>query len=550
MDEWGASPTDTPLVNMNTPTRRRNGPNLYNHRTRHAEALVSSGGLLLLALALASAATLPAQAGVTETPASPPAAARAAEKPAESKPPDPWRAEIEPHEGLKMRLELNERLRGEFVDWFGDPIVQGQALPKESDYQFVGNKLQLGLRLKNEWLETLAQFQNSTIAGLPSNGVGLGAAYYANTPTTTQNAAFLRQGWLKLRHDQFYLGGGRQFYWDAAQGGARNANLKWIQETRLAQRLIGTLEYTHTGRSFDGGTLGYLSDTVEVSGFGFMPTFGGLEIDGMNTISAINVAGAALNLRDAGWLKDTLGQLSYYYYSDDRGLVATDNRPEPARIKAKGQPIEIHTLGATAAHVLPIGEGQADGTVYSYGQFGDWQGLNHGAWAFGAEAGYQWAEVWSRPWLRAGINSASGDANPGDRDHQTFFQMLPTAWMYAQFPFYNMMNNRDIFLQTILKPHPIVMVRWDFHWLSVNQSQDLVYTGSGATSNTVFGYNGAPTGGFENLAYLTHVMVNVRPLDHLAFNLFYGHAFGQDIMNAQYTGQQGNYGFIEAIVTF
>jgi hypothetical protein len=65
-----------------------------------------------------------------------------------------------------------------------------------------------------------------------------------------------------------------------------------------------------------------------------------------------------------------------------------------------------------------------------------------------------------------------------------------------------------------------------------------------------FGYNGAPTGGFDNLAYLTHVMVNVKPLDHLAFNIFYGHAFGQDIINTQFTATPGNYGFIEAIVSF
>lgn len=477
-------------------------------------------------------------------------AAMAAGNPADSNLPEPWRAEAEPLEGTKLRLEMNERLRGEFVDWFGDPILKGVVTPKESQYNFVGNKLQLGLRVKNAWLESFAQFQNSTIAGLPSNGVGIGAAYYANTPATTQNAAFLRQGWLKVKYDRFYVGGGRQLYLDAAQGPARNGNLKWIQDTRLAQRLIGPIEYTHTGRSFDGGSLGYLSDDMEISGFAFKPTFGGLEINGMNTISAINVAGATLNLRDAERFKNTIGQLSYYYYGDDRNLVATDNRPEPARIATKGKPIEIHTLGATAAHVIPIGDGQADGTLYSYGQFGEWQGLNHGAWAFGAEAGYQWSEVWSRPWLRTGINSASGDVNPNDRDHQTFFQMLPTAWLYAQFPFYNMMNNQDVFLQAIFKPHPMVMVRADFHWLSVNQSQDLVYNGAGATSNTFFGYNGAPTGGFDNLAYLTHVMVNVKPLEHLAFNIFYGHAFGQDIINTQFTATPGNYGFIEAIVSF
>lgn len=477
-------------------------------------------------------------------------AAAAAAEPAKEQKPQHWRAETELTEGVKIRAELYERVRGEFVDWFGDPVVKGQVVDRESAYNFVGNKFQLGVRIKGEPFEAFAQFQNSTIAALPSNGVGLGAAYYANTPRTTQNAAFLRQGWLKLKHDGFYLSGGRQSYSDAAQGPAKLWNLKWIQETRLAQRLIGPIDYTHTGRSFDGGTVGYLSDDMEIQGFGFMPTFGGFEINGMPTITAVNVAGATLNLRDSERFKNTLGQLSYYYYRDDRDLVATDNRPEAARIASKGRPIEIHTLGASAAHVLPLGPGLADGMFYSYGQFGDWQGLNQGSWAYGVELGYQLTEFWSSPWLRAGVNTGSGDSNPNDRDHQTFFQMLPTAWLYAQFPFYNMMNNQDLFIQAVLKPDPTLMMRIDFHWLGVQNSRDLVYNGAGATSDTYFGYNGVPTGGVNNLAYLAHVMVNYKPFDHLAFNAFYAHAFGQRVIDAQYTGQQGNYGFVEAIVSF
>jgi hypothetical protein len=462
----------------------------------------------------------------------------------------PWRAESELAEGVKIRAELYERVRGEFVDWFGDPIVKGQVADRESDYNFVGNKFQVGVRIKGDPFEAFAQFQNSTIAALPSRGVGLGAAYYANTPRTTQDAAFLRSGWLKLRHDGFYVSGGRQSYSDAAQGPAKHWNLKWIQETRIAQRLIGPIDYTHTGRSFDGGTVGYLSDDLEVQGFAFLPTFGGFEINGMPTITDINVAGATLNLRDGARFGKTVGHVSYYYYRDDRNLVATDNRPDAARIAARARPIAIQTLGASAAHVEEIGPGLADGLFYSYGQFGDWQGLNQSSWAYGFELGYQFTNLWSSPWLRAGVNTGSGDGNPNDRDHQTFFQMLPTAWLYAQFPFYNMMNNQDVFIQAVLKPDPALIMRVDFHWLSVQNSRDLVYTGAGATSDTYFGYSGAPTGGVNNLAYLAHVMVNYKAFDHLAFNAFYAHAFGQDIIDVQYTGQRGNYGFVEAIVSF
>ncbi|WP_236102312.1 alginate export family protein [Methylotetracoccus oryzae] len=465
-------------------------------------------------------------------------------------PPQPWKAEFTGPADSTFRVELHERIRGEFVDWFGDPVVNGNAIPKESTYNFVGNKFQLGVRAAKGPFEVFTQFQDTTIAALPENGVGIGAAYYAQTPHTTQQSAFLRQGYAKFKSDGFSITGGRQLYFDAGQGVARNKNLKWIQDFRWAQRLIGPFEYTHVGRSFDGGQLGYQTDDYEIGGFAFLPTYGGFEINGMHDISGINVAGLTANLKDSEAVGSTLGRVFWTYYSDTRGLVATDNRPAPVRAATRSDPIEIHTLGAAGAHLLPLGPGNLDGSFFGYGQVGKWQNLDQNAWAYGVELGYQFSEYWSAPWIRAGINSASGDPNPNDGEHQTFFQMLPTAWLYAQFPFYNMMNNQDVFLQAIFAPDPKVNLRVDFHWLTVNQSRDLVYSGSGATSNTYFGYNGAPTGGFDQLAYTAHMMLSVKPVDHVTVNLFYGHAFGQSILNAQYTGNQGNYGFVETVLAF
>jgi hypothetical protein len=461
-----------------------------------------------------------------------------------------WRAEMSGPDDTKFRLEVYDRIRGEFANWFGDPIVNGTVVPKESSYDFMANKFQLGLRVTGKPFEAFAQFQDTVITGLPENGVGIGSVYFANVPHSTQNGAFLRQGWAKLKYDNFYLTGGRQLYTDWAPGAAKNKSLKWIQDYRLAQRLIGPWDYTHTGRSFDGGTIGYLSDDFEVSTFGFMPTFGGFDTNAMNTITDIKVAGATLGLRDSEAIGNTLGRLSYYYFEDDRGLLVPDNRPEAARAAAKGQALEIHTVGAAAAHVMPVGPGLLDGVFYAFGQFGNWQNLDQRAWAYGVEVGYQFPDVWANPWLRAGINSGSGDSNPNDGVHETFFQMLPTVFLYAQFPFYNMMNNQDVFVQALAKPHPMVNLRADFHWLKVDQSRDLLYAGSGATNDKVFGFVGTPTGGFDDLAYLTHFTVNVKPLEYLSFNFVYGHAFGQDIINAQYTGKEGDYGFMEAIVSF
>lgn len=471
-----------------------------------------------------------------------------------TKAPEPWRAEASGPYESKIRLEIYERVRGEFADWFGNSITGGKVVPKNFRYNFVGNKFQLGLRMQRDPLELFVQFQDSFVGSVPTNGSGLGFVYFANNLSESANGAFLRQGWAKFNNllgiDGLYLTGGRQLYTDGAQGLAQNKNLRWIQDYRWAQRLIGPWDYTHTGRSFDGGSLGYLTGDLEAVGFGFKPTFGGFDVDGMPQISDITLAGTTFNLRDSKTIGNTVGRLLWYYYADNRDIVFMDNRPLAVREASVGQGMSIHTIGASAARVEEIGPGLADASFYAFGQLGDWQGLDNRAWAYGVEAGYQFPKIWGSPWIRTGINSGSGDSDPNDGDHQTFFQMLPTVWLYAQFPFYNMMNNQDVFVQGILAPHPKVNVRLDFHRLRVNQDQDFVYSASGATNDRFFGYLGTPTGGFDDLAYVTHFMVGVKPFNYLALNFFYAHAFGQDIINANFDGKQGSYGYVEAIVSF
>ncbi|MFN3919826.1 MAG: alginate export family protein [Methylohalobius sp.] len=456
---------------------------------------------------------------------------------------EPWKLQTEGPYATQWRLELFNRIRGEFVDWF-------DSKTRESTYNFTANKFQLGLRVLHPKLESFVQFQDTFLTGLPKNGVGIGANYFLNTPETTGNRAFLRQGWARFKHGPFYLQGGRQLYSDSAQGAASHPALKWIQDFRFAQRLIGPFDYTHTGRSFDGGTLGVLTEDFELSGFAFMPTFGGFEIAGQSTITDIHVAGLSLNLRDSKTFGNSLGRLFWIYYDDNRELVATDNRPLAVRRADRGEEIRIHTLGTSAAKLLALGPGLADGLFFFYGQFGDWQTQDHRAFAYGVEAGYQLPDFWGTPWLRAGINVGSGDSSPNDGTHKTFFQMLSTPWLYAMFPFYNMMNNQDVFAQLILKPHPTVTVRADFHWLKLKESKDLVYAGAGATSDRVFGIAGSPSGGSRELAYLAHVMLSFKPIPYLAFNLLYAHAFGQEALDPQFSGRQANYGFAEAIVSF
>ena len=478
-------------------------------------------------------------AGAAAPPAAAPAAASAAPR---IETDGPWDSRI--------RLEIFDRFRAEFVDWFQPPP---DSPTPDSRYDFVGNKLQVGVRVSRAPYEMFVQVQDSTLGNVPSGAVGVGGTYYANTMSHTQNGVILRNAWAQTRSlfglDGLFLKGGRQLYYDGVDVAAKQPNLKWLQANRIGQRLIGPFDYTHVGRSFDGGQVGFGNDLINVTGFGFRPTYGGYEVDANRELD-IDLGGVALNLPDSPQLGNTIGRLFWFVYHDYRDVVYVDNRPLPVRQAAKGESSTIHTIGANAIHVEELGPGFADGLAYGYGQMGNYQDQDHTAWAYGVEAGYQLAELWSRPWLRLGIDSASGDPNPNDDRHQTFFQMLPTAWLYAQFPFYNMTNNQDVFVQALLDPLPMVTVRTDFHWLRVNSAQDLAYFGGGATKNDFFGFGGVPAKGRYELAYLAHVNFEIRPTSFFKMNAFYAHAWGQGVIEQNFVGSDGNYGYLEGILSF
>jgi hypothetical protein len=452
--------------------------------------------------------------------------------------------------GSTIRLEASNRLRGEFVDWFATPATSTTPTYR---YDFLGNRLQLGARVSREPYEMFVQFQSSTLAEVPDDATGVGSIYYANTRRHSQNGAILRQAWLSVKRpfgvDGISVKGGRMLYSDAVDAPATHANLKWLQSQRLSQRLFGPFDYPHIGRSFDGGQIGYDVGLLNLTGFGFVPTYGGFEVDANRELD-ITIGGLALNLKESEQLGPMIGRLFWYYYGDRRDVVFLDNRPLPRRQADRGQSADLHTIGAHLVRLQSLGPGSADGLLYAFGQFGDWQSQQQRAWAYGAEMGYRFDEIWAKPWMRAGINSASGDTNPNDSQHGTFFQMLPTAWLYAQFPFYNMMNNQDVFVQWLADPHPMFSLRLDLHWLRLNSSRDLAYFGGGATKNDFFGFGGINGSGRNELAYVAHTMLTFRPTAFLTLNGLYCYAWGQGVINQAYAGRGGNYGFLEALVAF
>ena len=164
-----------------------------------------------------------------------------------------------------------------------------------------------------------------------------------------------------------------------------------------------------------------------------------------------------------------------------------------------------------------------------------------------AEAGWQPAVLRAiRPWLRGGFNYGSGDGDPNDARHGTFFQILPTPRVYARLPFFNLMNNRDAFGEVILRPSKMLTIRSDVHALALANRNDLWYSGGGMFQPWTFGFTGRPSNGQSGLATLFDVNADYNFNAHASFGVYYGHAAGKAVVQSIYpNGRNANFGYLE-----
>lgn len=454
-------------------------------------------------------------------------------------------------DGSQFRLTLSDRMRGEFADWFdaGPPL-------DNTEYGFFANRLQVGAA--GEWrrLRGYLQYQHTMLAAVPHDSIGVGGNYRAHTDRTFQEQGWLRQGWLQgdwNRGDvRATVQGGRLRYLDGVEISSKDPTLDWLRKTRIAERLIGPFDFTHVGRSFDGVRVAAENDLINVSGFYVVPTSGGFEIRGGEHMG-IDLGGLSLAWKDSERFPGLQSRLFWIHYHDrrtsDGDVVAVDNRPAALRALDQRR-IRVETFGAEILRVQHVGPGVWDALLWTVGQTGQWQSLSHRSWAYAVETGYRWTAAPAQPWLRLAFFRSSGDDDPGDRRHGTFFQLLPTARLYAFTPFYNLMNSQDLMVQLITRPLGSLTARLDLHWLRATEGSDLIYAGGGATRRDVFGFTGPPARGARDVAYISGLTVSYPVLPNLELQGYVSHAVGQSAIRRAFSHDARlTYGFIEATLS-
>lgn len=427
----------------------------------------------------------------------------------------------------------------------------------DPDYTFLGDRLRVDLR--GHWAKvdlTLAG-QVVGMAGLPETAVGpgalgLGALYYdQGGRRSTSGQLYLR--FANLRFPSVVRGVdvtvGRMGYTSGAEAPSGVAKIETVKRQRLDARLVGEFEWSIYQRVFDGVRLDVTRPRWRATGVAFLPTQGGFARQANTTMRDVFVGGATLSSRPAsGAGPRTQVQAFGWQYRDRRPVT---QRPDNSgRAAPGGVDLDVTTLGGVAIGAYPAGAGEFDLFAWGAAQTGAWYGDDHGAFAAALEGGYQWTRAPWRPWLRAGLFHASGDDDPADGEHGTFFPILPTVRRFSQTTMYSTMNLRDVFLQVQARPRAALGLRLDVRRLDLVSSRDLWYAGSGATlaRGGVFGYTGRRSNGSTRLGTAVEASADYAFSPRVSVNAFAGHVRGGPVITGTFAGRSFWFTYVESVV--
>ena len=438
------------------------------------------------------------------------------------------------------------RIRGEDWNWFESPTA-------DASYAFGHTLIRLGATYSTPRVDVMVEGSQPTIIGSPTDAVatgpagqlGMGASYrVANGDTKA--GAFLKQAFVRFKN----VGAkgnmariGRIEFVDGAESVPADSTVAWLKRERVAHRVLANFAFSASQRSYDAVHVARATPRYNLTLMAGMPTEGVFQLDGQGTLSDIRVGYGALTLPFAS----ADFRLFALRYEDRRPIAKVDNRPAAVRA-ADLSAVRVNTLGANLVLTKLVGDARTDLLLWGAVQNGGWGAQDHGAGAFAVEGGIQPA-VRFRPWLRVGFSQGSGDDSPGTTaggEHSTFFQMLPTPRLYARTPFYNMMNNRDLFTSLILRPARGTSVRTEVHRVSLTRASDLWYAGGGAFNASAFGYQGRPSGGQRNLATIADIGAERAFGPLLNVGAYFGMAFGGDVVKALHpAGKDGQFLYLE-----
>ncbi len=417
-----------------------------------------------------------------------PAALAQQQAPPQSTPAAPSRPPLVDVEfaGGRFTLEGWEGLRHwAEARWRAESWSQLEKPGQHGRYDFEHVRVREGLAQKIGPAEFGFEWQAVSVFGVDEDASsGPGRNYVdANGNGSPQSLSF-RQLYVELDVSGAIMRAGRQLYEDGTGLKYDDAPFQYVRDRGNA-RLLGNLDWTAAGRTFDGLSIQRDDERWALRAFGFEANEGAFEVDHAgDSLHDVEIGGFELLSRRGALVPGAELRAFAFLFRDDRSVTAT----------RLGDELQAEVAGAQVAWRRQLGAGSADLFLWGAHETGDagTRGLRAGAWI--AEAGYRQDELPLKPWLRIGHARGQGDSNPNDGEVNDFYNGVPTNHTYYGYAdLFALTNLRDSWVDLILDPHPQVRFVAGFHHFALNDGDGAATAGSGPFNERSSGYASTAT---------------------------------------------------------
>ncbi len=423
----------------------------------------------------------------------------------------------------KICFDIQERFRWENRN---NNFDFNSAVDSLTDDNWFLNRFRLGVAIKPvDWLKIYAQTQDSR-------------EWYSDRPNTPgvmgaegdDNFDF-RQGYIQLGPKWVNAKVGRQ---ELAYGD---------------ERLIGTTPWNNFGRTFDAAKLHYeqgkfwvdvFSSTVVYilrDSFDYSDLFNGTGTHRDQVFSAIYGSTTALNPL-------TIDLYALLLDEHNPTVIVQGITYPGTSLSTPGTRTDFVTFGTRLKTDLKKLHGWEYEGEFAF-QAGQVSDLDLTAFAAHIGGGYNFQCLWS-PRLFAEYNYASGDHNPTDGNIETFQNLFPTNHpYYGYMDLFSWQNMHNPELSLKVKPCKQVGLETNFHWFWLANTNDAWYRANGTTRVRPI-TPGAP----NYVGAELDVLMTFQPVKPLVIWLGYSHFFSGGYVSATGPGDDADFGYAQATITF
>lgn len=449
--------------------------------------------------------------------------------------------------------------RAELWRFFAPP-PGGGAHP---DYVFLGNRSTLGARYRGARWGVHGAIQYVRLENLPSGAIGpgllgTGGAYFFQANGTFSYQFYLRSLGIAFTHARsgLWLEAGRFSRAAVEEPASGDPTIDTLVRAHLNGRLLGDMEWSMYQRAWDGARGGLARDRWRATVTAATPTQGTYEESANLSMSKLRIAAVEASTPAGAFVPHTTIAAFAYGYDDARAVTGRPDNQLSSPTRRVPQPdeadVRIGTFGASAVGAFPSAMGRADALAWGAVQTGHWYGQRHRAFAAAGQVGHQWTRAPGQPWLRTGVDYASGDDNAVDDAHGTFFPMLPSGNQFSRSSSYAVMNVVDAWAEARITPASAVDAQAAVHHVRLANRADWWYRGSGATERVgnFFGFQGRNTLGAQRLGTVVEGEVTWRAARWWTLRAYAGRMAGGDAVRAVFAGRRLVTAWLESLVSF